>query len=154
MLFNFAAGVLLPLYAREGRRLAAIAQQLNTTSAMLLHLAFALVAARLQPESRREDGSVVALTCHVVTGREQHASRMQHVVGALDTSLPVCVEAAPGDSLRLEMLRSSDPELGSKAKALMSRDGFVRIPTARAAWGSSEAEAEAARCGRRSSRMR
>ena len=35
-----------------------------------------------------------------------------------------------GDSLRLEMLSSEDPELGSKAKALMSRDGFVRIPTA------------------------
>ena len=35
--------------------------------------------------------------------------------------------ARPADSLPLETLRSDDPELGSKAKALMSRDGFVRL---------------------------
>ena len=107
------------------------------------------------PPSRPPGGALSSFSKKDVVAKNEAAmgnnsqSRWEPSDAELD-ELREFLAARPGDSLRLEMLRSSDPELGSKAKALMSRDGFVRIPTARTARGSSEA----ARCGRRSSRMR
>ena len=107
------------------------------------------------PPSRPPGGALSSFSKKDVVAKNKAAmgnnsqSRWEASEGELD-ELREFLAARPGDSLPLEMLRSDDPELGSKAKALMSRDGFVRIPTARTARGSSEA----ARCGRRSSRMR
>ena len=119
--------MLRPLRAVESRRLALLAQQLNTTSAMLLHLVFALIAARLQPNSARDDGTLTALACHVVSGREQHASRMQHVVGCLDTSIPVCIEASCSNSLHQLAARTRHAFAEAlEHAALLPRGDFLR----------------------------
>ena len=115
------------LQPRTARRLAQIAQELSTTSAMLLHLLFALVAARLQRSRPHDDGSIMALACHVVTGREQHGSRMHGVVGCLDTSIPLFIDASPGDRLRQLASRTSHAFAeGVEHASVLPRGEFLR----------------------------
>ena len=117
---------LFSLSSSQHERLCTVAQSLNTTFAILLHLAFACIAARLQPCSRRNDGSTVALVCNVVTGRERHVKRMRDVVGCIDTSVPVCIEVHGDDCLPVLIRRTSLALTDSlKHAALAPRGEFM-----------------------------
>ena len=88
----------------------------------------------LQPPSRPPAGALNDFSKkHVVATNKNsngtataEKSRWEPAEAELD-ELREFLAARPADSLPLETLRSDDPELGSKAKALMSRDGFVRL---------------------------
>ena len=108
--------------------LSVVAHRLGTTVAMLLHLSLAIIAARLGATGAESTASsIVACACQVAANREHCAGKMHHVVGCMNTSVPVLVNVATGDTLATLTTRLRQAFADAHAHAaLMPRGEFMR----------------------------
>lgn len=89
----------------ESEALGSLATQLETTLPLLLHALFSVLVARLTGDEQAICGETDMLLCHVVSNRESHAS-LRNMVGCLDTSVPVAVRLADGETLQSLCVRT------------------------------------------------
>lgn len=85
--------VLPELGPEDHAGLVALAARLETTLPLLVHGVFGALASRLINAPGEQEASPF-LSCHVVANR-QHSAALGDLVGCLDTSVPVFLEASP-----------------------------------------------------------
>ncbi len=83
----------------EGAALGSLATRLETTLPLLLHALGSVLVTRLTGDEPAASGETDMLLCHVVSNRESHAA-LRDLVGCLDTSVPVAVRLAEGETLQ------------------------------------------------------
>ena len=83
----------------ETKALERLAARLGTTLPLLLHALSSVLIARLTNDARALSGDEDVLLCHVVSNRERDPA-LKHVVGCLDTSVPVAVRLEAHETLQ------------------------------------------------------
>ena len=91
-------GNIQSLRADESTALESLAQRFETTLPLFLHALFSVLVRRLAEDKERKTDQTDTLICHVSSNRQQESS-LKSIVGCFDTSIPVAVSIADGQTL-------------------------------------------------------